>query len=118
MQMNWKDLLCQERPRPSRLEGDLRSQFERDYGRAVFCTPVRRLQDKAQVFPLEPVDAIRTRLTHSIEVSSIARDLGFQIGAWLESRKEITPLQARHVSSIAAACGLIHDIGNPPFGHA
>ena len=58
------------------ISGDLRSEFDRDYGRTVFSTPVRRLQDKAQVFPLERHDAVRTRLTHSMEVSSVARSLG------------------------------------------
>src|SRR5690349_3735609 len=116
--MDWKKLLNANRRRKSTISGDHRAEFERDFDRAVFSTPVRRLQDKAQVFPLEPVDAVRTRLTHSLEVSSVARDLGSQIGSWLENRKEITALQAHHVSAIAATCGLIHDIGNPPFGHA
>ena len=123
--MDWNRLLSEVRARELmggkrsvKAEDDERTPFERDYDRAAFCTPVRRLQDKAQVFPLEPVDAVRTRLTHSLEVSSVARGLGFQIGSWLESRKEVTALQARHVSAIAATCGLVHDIGNPPFGHA
>lgn len=123
--MDWNKLLCEVRARELmggktsvRSDDDGRTQFERDYDRAVFSTPVRRLQDKAQVFPLEPVDAIRTRLTHSLEVSSVARDIGFQIGTWLESRSEITSSQVRSLSAMAATCGLIHDIGNPPFGHA
>lgn len=123
--MDWKKLLSTTRARklmggrPSEKPGDDdRTEFERDYDRAVFSTPVRRLQDKAQVFPLEPVDAIRTRLTHSLEVSSVARDLGFQIGVWLHSRKDIEVDQVRDVSAVAATCGLVHDIGNPPFGHA
>ncbi len=75
-ELSWKQLLSTKRVRdlfdgaPSvRVPGDLRSVFEQDYGRAIFSTPVRRLQDKAQVFPLEPNDAVRTRLTHSLEVS-------------------------------------------------
>ena len=81
MPMNWKTLLCTERPRLSTSTGgDYRAQFERDFDRTIFSTPVKRLQDKAQVFPLEPHDAIRTRLTHSLEVSSVARGLGIAIG--------------------------------------
>lgn len=101
-----------------RASNDERSEFERDYDRAVFSTPVRRLQDKAQVFPLEPHDAIRTRLTHSLEVSSFARGLATQIGRWLAENGEITADQVPHLGAMAAACGLLHDIGNPPFGHA
>jgi dGTPase len=97
---------------------DHRAQFERDFDRAIFSTPVKRLQDKAQVFPLEPHDAVRTRLTHSLEVSSVARGLGIALGKWLVEQKEIQPGREREVEAIAATCGLIHDLGNPPFGHA
>ena len=54
---------------------DLRSDFERDYHRILSSPSFRRLQDKTQVFPLEKNDFIRTRLTHSIEVSSFAKSL-------------------------------------------
>ena len=50
--------------------------FENDYGRLVMSAPVRRLQDKTQLFPLERSTYIRTRLTHSLEVSYIAGLLG------------------------------------------
>jgi dGTPase len=65
--MDWKKLLCDKRisGKPNkRTVGDLRSQFEKDYDRSIFSTPVRRLQDKAQVFVLETHDAVRTRLTN------------------------------------------------------
>ena len=61
MPMDWKALLNPNRRRPSTITGDHRAEFERDFDRAVFSTPVKRLQDKAQVFPLEPHDAVRTR---------------------------------------------------------
>jgi dGTPase len=48
-------------------------RIRRDSIVRFFQTPVERLQDKAQVFPLERRDAVRTRLTHSLEVSSVAR---------------------------------------------
>jgi len=97
---------------------DHRAQFERDYDRSIFSTPVKRLQDKAQVFPLEPNDAIRTRLTHSLEVAAVARGLATNVAAWLYEKDEISYEQQRWVEAIAATCGLIHDLGNPPFGHA
>lgn len=121
--MKWSELLSQKRVRE--LSGnakgtasDHRSQFERDYDRAVFCTPVRRLHDKTQVFPLEPNDSVRTRLTHSLEVSTVSRDVARDIGRWLVKNGEIDEEQAKAIETIAATCGLIHDLGNPPFGHA
>jgi dGTPase len=97
---------------------DHREQFERDYDRALFSTPVKRLQDKAQVFPLDPHDAVRTRLTHSLEVSTVARGLTIAAGQWLLKKGAIASEMERQIEAIAAACGLIHDLGNPPFGHA
>lgn len=118
--MDWDKLLCRKRERESKPpSGELRSEFERDYDRAVFSTPVRRMQDKAQVFPLEPLDSVRTRLTHSLEVSTVARDLARAAGRWMLDNKHIAKAeQAASIESIAAACGLVHDLGNPPFGHA
>lgn len=118
MQMKWEALLNDGRRRKTRSPVDRRSEFERDFDRAVFSTPVKRLQDKAQVFPLEPHDAIRTRLTHSLEVSSVARGLARRSAKWLLDKKEISEGEDRFIEAIAATCGLIHDLGNPPFGHA
>ena len=97
----------------------MRTEFDRDYGRTVFSTPVRRLQDKAQVFPLERHDAIRTRLTHSLEVSSVSRSLGDLTERLILGRGDLKNDRDRGVlGSVAATCGLIHDLGNPPFGHS
>jgi len=100
------------------IAGDPRSEFDRDYGRSVFSTPVRRLQDKAQVFPLEEHDAIRTRLTHSLEVSSVARSLGEGAERIARRKGTLDDSLIGSIPTIAATCGLIHDLGNPPFGHA
>ena len=123
--MDWTKLLSTTRIRelmegvPStRSEVDPREEFDRDYGRLIFSTPVRRLKDKTQVFPLEHHDSVRTRLTHSIEVSSVARTLGREAGKWLASRNEVPPEAVTSIETITATCGLVHDIGNPPFGHA
>ncbi len=126
MKMDWEKLLSEKRIRdldevasanPSR--PDERTQHGRDYDRAIFSTPVRRMQDKTQVFPLDPNDSVRTRLTHSLEVSNIARNMARSIGNWLLEEGEIKTSQQRDsIEIIAATCGLIHDLGNPPFGHA
>ena len=58
---------------------DVRTAFEQDYDRLLFSTPVRRLADKTQVFPLEKNDSVRTRLTHSHEVSNLAKSIGIRL---------------------------------------
>jgi dGTPase len=95
---------------------DHRTRFQQDYDRILFSTPVRRLSDKTQVFPLDANDAVRTRLTHSHEVANLARSIGNRLhhrkpnlfGA-VGSQETIQP--------ILASAGLAHDLGNPPFGH-
>jgi len=76
----WRSFLSVERLRKTRVQGrsplDARTAFENDYDRVVFSSSFRRLRNKAQVFSLEPHDFVRTRLTHSFEVSTIGRSLG------------------------------------------
>lgn len=122
--MDWDTLLSEQRIRKlsggtetRRQNTETRSEIHRDYGRAVFSTTVRRLQDKAQVFPLEKIDAIHTRLTHSLEVSSVARGIAHGLSQELVKKGVITPNTAYDIETIGATCGLVHDIGNPPFGH-
>ena len=91
------------------------------------CCPrdgsVRAREDqnlKTQVFPLDKSDFIRTRLTHSLEVSSLGKSLGQNIGEnILKFRRNsgFTPQMKEDISHILECAGLIHDIGNPPFGH-
>ena len=83
--MEWDTLLSAKRMRGgvwNRRNGstDLRSEFEKDYHRIIGSASFRRLQDKTQVFPLDKSDFIRTRLTHSLEVSSLGKSLGQNIG--------------------------------------
>jgi dGTPase len=114
--MNWSRLISSTRAGRSEHPYTDRTEFEDDLSRVVFSTPVRRLQDKTHVFPLEAHDSVRTRLTHSLEVSSVARDLSQAACRRLSSR--IPPQHSPAIATIAAACALLHDIGNPPFGHA
>lgn len=121
--MEWKKLLSAKRQRESahrQRSADLRSEFEKDYHRIIGSASFRRLQDKTQVFPLDKSDFIRTRLTHSLEVSSLGKSLGQNIGEnILTYRKNsgFTPQMKEDISHILECAGLIHDIGNPPFGH-
>lgn len=115
----WKKLLDARtfRPRTDIKTFDGRDPFENDYGRLISSSAVRRLQDKTQVFPLEKSDFIRTRLTHSLEVSSIGRSIGKTIEKFLFDENKLESDYHGHIPSLLATIGLIHDIGNPPFGH-
>ena len=124
--MEWTRLLSTKRQRPGRhqdvrsADTDLRSEFEKDYHRIIGSASFRRLQDKTQVFPLDKSDFIRTRLTHSMEVSSLAKSLGQNIGESILAHKKdtsFTPGMKEDICNILQCAGLIHDIGNPPFGH-
>ena len=124
--MNWEQLLSTKRSRGSSNKNkylkntDLRSEFEKDYHRIIGSASFRRLQDKTQVFPLDKSDFIRMRLTHSLEVSSFAKSLGQNIGENILLYKKdtgFTPRMKEDICSILQCAGLIHDIGNPPFGH-
>ncbi len=96
---------------------DARNAFDSDYARIISSAPFRRLQDKAQVFPLEKNDFIRTRLTHSLEVSNFARGLGLSVEKKLIEQGVLAPQLKGQIPSLLATAGLVHDIGNPPFGH-
>jgi len=97
-----------------------RTVFDRDFDRIIFSDPFRRLQDKTQVHPLPEQDFVHTRLTHSLEVSSVGRSLGREVGTKvLERHPELKEQFSAHdFGAIVAAAALAHDIGNPPFGHS
>lgn len=126
--LEWKKLLCEVRRKdlkggsaPSLGLGVGRAEAERDYDRILFSAPTRRLADKTQVFPMEEHDSVRTRLTHSHEVSNLARSIGVRLAfehaekVFGDSHNELNV--KRVVPSLLAAVGLAHDLGNPPFGH-
>lgn len=122
--MNWEKLLSTKRHREAvgstKSKEDLRSEFEKDYHRIIGSASFRRLQDKTQVFPLDKSDFIRTRLTHSLEVSSYGKSLGQNIGEYILTYIKDPGFTWRHkeeICHILECAGLIHDIGNPPFGH-
>ncbi len=123
--MNWLKLLSAERlgnKKPIKdADYQLRSSFEQDFDRIIFSHPFRRLQDKTQVFPLPEHDFVHTRLTHSLEVSSVGKSLGRKAGQRIvDKHDELTDHNIGQVDfgAITAAASLVHDLGNPPFGHA
>lgn len=114
--MNTKDYVIQKESQLERIENireyndfkanvdDFRSNADVDYSRVLYSSACRRLQGKMQLFIPKHNVFYRNRLTHSLEVSQIAKSLAKRLGL-----KDIITVQT---------CSLAHDLGNPPFGHA
>lgn len=92
-------------------------EYYSDRSRIIYCSSFRRLLQKAQVFSLEPNASVRTRLTHSLEVADLGRTLANRIGYKLKSKKRFTDTYIQILVAIVENSCLLHDIGNPPFGH-
>src|SRR6187200_411340 len=80
-----------------------RNDFRRDADRIIHSTAFRRLKHKTQVFVFHEGDHYRTRLTHTLEVTQIARAIARALGLH---------------EDLAEALALAHDLGHTPFGHA
>lgn len=120
--MNWEKLLNNNRLRQSNRRNveDARNDFESDFGRIIFSPALRRMHDKTQVFPLTTDDNIHSRLTHSMEVMSVGYSLGVKLCENEEFRTRLGKDKYdlfREIPIIVKNICLIHDIGNPPFGH-
>lgn len=122
MKLSWNRIVSDKRipeynNRSTNLNS-LRSEVESDYNRIITSASFRRLQDKTQVFPLDSSDFVRTRLTHSLEVASLAKLIGKQVCTEIQ-KKELTDeeINIHNVIETLNCAALLHDIGNPPFGH-
>lgn len=138
VKMQWSQLLNWQRQGVSKSQdiNSARPPWQMDFDRIVFSSAFRRLQDKTQVFPLSGSDYVRTRLTHSMEVATLARTLGMMAGEivirkhgkeevlrYPEGKRPRKSTIAKTFSpsdfgAIVAVAALAHDLGNPPFGHS
>ncbi len=120
--MNWPQLISSRRlgKEGSPIHTDeSRTEFQRDYDRLIFSSAFRRMQNKTQVFPLPGSIFVHNRLTHSLEVSSVGRSLGADVGRELLKRHpELAEAGLQAMGAIVSAACLAHDMGNPPFGHS
>lgn len=124
--INFRKKISFTRPYTSRKdpEGEyfITRHFESDRGRIINSAAIRRLQQKTQVFPLERNAAVRSRLTHSLEVQQTGRYIAKEVLQTLKmqggglAKYGLDELEGAFESLIEMAC-LLHDVGNPPFGH-
>lgn len=114
--MTLKEIIKSKRRRPTEVTEDrnLAEELASDRSRIVYSAAFRRLSKKAQVFSLESNAAVRTRITHSLEVSNVGRLIASAVTKKLF--KDDAEFQLAIIHAVESAC-LVHDIGNPPFGH-
>ncbi len=123
--MNWVNCISAKRTGYSYPSSpSIRSDYIRDYDRLIFSSAFRRLQNKTQVFPLPGSSTfVHNRLTHSLEVASVGRSLGSEIGKFIAVKMQGQNSDAENFylhdlkGVISAGC-LAHDVGNPAFGHS
>ena len=104
---------CKDREHPED-KADGRSEYARDYARILYSSSFRRLQGKMQILGIETTAFYRNRLTHSLEVSQIARSLAKTLALKCGRENEMYCDEEFYLLDAAA---LAHDIGHPAFGH-
>lgn len=116
--LSWDRVCCSSRlgtgGKEYPLETDATAVFQKDAERILTSSAFRRLQGKTQVYPFPQTDFVRNRLTHTYEVAHIGRTIASQIASQLTLPNDT----ATSFAQIAFNACLLHDIGNPPFGHS
>ena len=120
-QIDWEKYLSHSRFREEDEGGNSYcSCFEQDLRRVMFCPALRRMHDKTQVIPLSNGDTLLTRLTHSVQVMDVAEMLANNLthnDEFCKMYGDNAVKYSHSISTILRTAALIHDIGNPPFGH-
>jgi dGTPase len=94
-----------------------RDEFEKDYARLIQSPAFRRLQGKSQIFGAGSGDYYRTRLTHSLEVSQIARETAKRMERTYDFLQKAEHPGLMMDPTVVECASLAHDLGHPPFGH-
>ncbi|MDD6628201.1 MAG: dGTPase [Lachnospiraceae bacterium] len=110
------------RPTSSEYKRSVIEEFYSDRSRIIYSQAFRRLQQKAQVFSLETNSSVRSRLSHSIEVSDVGRLMSQKIAQKMIALPKTKKYHldddcAEQLVAIVENACLLHDLGNPPFGH-
>lgn len=118
MSLDFSKIIVSKRRDKSTVEGrNLTEELASDRARILYSAPFRRLTQKTQVFPLESNASIRNRAIHSLEVSDVGRWIAYNVTRDLIEINELDiSYQLPIMNAVENAC-LLHDIGNPPFGH-
>jgi dGTPase len=109
--------LAFERRRPSEALRSATNEAFSDRARVVTATAFRRLQTKAQVFSLEKNAAVRSRLTHTLEVALYGQLIASLAARALVDSGRLDAQDAQAFVTVVESACLLHDVGNPPFGH-
>ena len=139
VKMPWAKLINPTKSKKQTIDQEyVRTTFEHDAMRIVSSASFRKLQDKTQAIPLSDNDMVHNRLTHTIEVAAVGKKLARMVADYVwDNHIEITDKNAiasifkcdptnqsltkevfiNNVADIVEAACLIHDLGNPPFGH-
>ncbi len=116
MTIDWNKLLTKKRfgKEDRNNEEDV---FVKDIRRIIYSTPFRRMQGKTQAFVFPEIDHIRNRLTHSLEVANVCQEMVTRFLKKYNGQCAVDEEYHQDFINCAYAAALLHDIGNPPFGH-
>lgn len=119
--MSFAKRITNVRPFGNSASGNIQRAYESDRGRVINSAAIRRLQQKTQVFPLERNAVVRSRLTHSMEVLQVGRFIVQKIAEKFRGARHLDKFNflsfEREIETLVEMSCLLHDVGNPPFGH-
>jgi dGTPase len=115
--IEYSSLLNPKRFKEERTNTNIKNAFGSDKARVIFSSSFRRLQQKAQVFSLETNASVRSRLTHTLEVANTGGLIAKQAADLLIRKGQLGEEFRLPFVEVTETCCLLHDIGNPPFGH-